>query len=250
MDQFMTSVRALETNIQSQGAICSVGPRPPEAIEDMNVPPDYNRDVHANLMIDLMVMALECDLTRVISQMMDDDRSLTPLTFLDLRHFTATGSTLTNTPLSYGSYNYNASGENNDGFATVNYWFVEKLVRLCQKMLSIEEGPNGSLLDQSVVWFGSNFHGSNHDALDLPLIYVGSGGGRLKVDQHIDFATTPAGPRELANVYLTILQKVFDLPVSSFGTGPPTWSPVGNPAVWTSVPGPPLGVTVVPEILV
>jgi hypothetical protein len=213
------------------------------------VPADYNRDVHANVMIDLMVMALQCDLTRVITHMMEDAHSFFPCTFLNLRQFTPTGSTLTNTPIVGGSYNANASGDNNDTFATINYWFVEKLVRLCQKMLAVDEGPSGTLLDQSVVFMGSNFHGSNHDARDLPLIYVGSGGGRLKVDAHIDFAATPRGSEELHNVYFTLLQKVFDLPVASFGTGPATTALVGNPPAPSVVPGPPLPSTIVAEIL-
>ncbi len=256
MDQFMTSVRSVETSIQSSMASCMIIPRPTQAYTDTGqssgsdpLPPGYDRDLHANIMIDLMVMALQCDLTRVITHMMEDARSFFPYTFLNLRQFTATGSTVTTTPITYGSYSANASGDNFDGFATINYWFVEKLVRLCQKMLGVDEGPNGTLLDQSVVFMSSNFHGSNHDARDLPLIYVGSGGGRLKVDAHIDFSTNAGGGEELHNVYFTLLQKVFDLPVPSFGTGPTTGSYSGSPAVYTVMPGPALPSSIVSEIL-
>jgi hypothetical protein len=224
MDQFMTSVRSLETNIQGQiqPGGCPLGTRPPEAYADMNVPPDYNRNRHAEIMTDLMVLAMQCDLTRVISHMWDDARSdFNYGSFLNLRNFTATGSTLTNVPLTGTGYSAHESGNNNDLYATINYWYVEKLAQLCQKMAAIDEGPNGTLLDQSVVWFGSQYHGGNEDCLDLPLIYVGSGGGRLKVDQHIDFATTARGSEELGNVYLTFLQKVFDLPVPTFGKALP-----------------------------
>ncbi len=241
MDQFMTSVRTVETNIQTQtqSMSCSLGPRPPEAYEDMMVPPDYNRDVHANIMIDLMVMAMQCDLTRVISHMMDDARSDFVYDFLNVRHFTPGGSTLTSA-LVGNSYGEHEAGNDNDGYATINYWMVEKLTRLCQKMIAIDEGPNGSMLDQSVVFMSSEYHGGNEDGLDLPLIIVGSGGGRLTVDQHIDFATTTRGSEELGNLYLTFLQKVFDLPVATFGTGLPQY-PAGNL--------PPPGFRVVPEIL-
>jgi hypothetical protein len=86
----------------------------------------------------------------------------------------------------------------------------------------------------------SEYHGGNESGLDLPLIFVGSGGGRLKVDQHIDFATTTRGSEELGNLYLTFLQTVFDLPIATFGTGVPQY-PSGNL--------PPPGVRVVPEIV-
>jgi hypothetical protein len=43
MDQFMTSVRSVEASLPAVNAACTVGPRPPESYQDMNVPPDYNR---------------------------------------------------------------------------------------------------------------------------------------------------------------------------------------------------------------
>src|SRR5260370_13456807 len=169
-------------------ASCSIIPSPPQAYADLGksagyvpVPADYNRDVNANIMIDLMVMALQAELTRVITHMMEDARSFFPYTFLNLRQFTPTASTLTNTPITMGSYPANASGDNNDMFATINYWFVEKLVRLCQKMLAVDEGPSGTLLDQSVVFMGSNFHLSNHVSRPLPLISLARAACRPQV---------------------------------------------------------------------
>jgi hypothetical protein len=77
------------------------------------------------------------------------------------------------------------------------------------------------------VWFGSEMHGGNHDGLDLPVLYVGSGGGRLTTDQNLDLAPG-ASPRALADVYLTFIRGVFDLPVSSFGTPMGTFVSAGK----------------------
>jgi hypothetical protein len=230
VDEFLTSVRAVEQNIATLAMTptCTPGARPSESYSVAMVPPDYNRDTHANIMIDLVTLALQCDLTRVVTFAMDDARSDFVYDFLSLRDFTTTGSTPSTTPMPLGGYHgLSSAGDSNSGYATINYWFVQKLALLCQKLQAIQDGTNGSVLDQSVVWFGTEMHGGNHDGLDLPLLYVGSGGGRLVVDQHLDFASRTYG-EDLANVYFTFLNKVFDLGVASFGVGQGNYAAAGT----------------------
>jgi len=233
--EFLTSVRALETSIQRStlGASCTVPLRSVDSYAVGKVPPDYNRDVHANQMIDLVVMALQCDLTRVVTFELDDARSDFVYDFLTVRNFTSSGST-PGTMKDAGAHGISSAGNENDGYATLNFWFVDKLSRLCQKLAAIDEGGGSTVLDQSVVWFGSEMHGGNHDGLDLPVLYVGSGGGRLTTDQNLDLAPN-AAPRALADVYLTFIRGVFDLPVTSFGTPMGTFVGAGK--------------TVIPELL-
>jgi hypothetical protein len=222
VDEFLTSVRAVEQNIATLAmkAACTPPPRPAESYSVANVPPDYDRNTHADIMIDLVTMALQCDLTRVVTYAFDDARSDFVYNFLNQRNFTPTGSTPAPTPMPVqGLHGLSAAGDSNSGWATINYWFVEKLVRFCQKLQAIQEGDAGSILDQSVVWFGTEMHGGNHDGLDLPVLYVGSGGGRLVVDQHIDFASSSPDGQDLASVYFTFINKVFDIGVPSFGVG-------------------------------
>ncbi|HVU51485.1 MAG TPA: DUF1552 domain-containing protein [Polyangia bacterium] len=221
VDEFLTSVRAVEQNIaaMAMAPTCMSGARPAESYSVAMVPPDYNRDTHANIMIDLVTLALQCDLTRVVTFMLDDARSDFVYSFLTARDFTATGSTPSASPMPLGGlHGLSASGDSNSPWATINYWFVQKLVRLCQKLQAIQDGTGGSVLDQSVVWFGTEMHGGNHDGLDLPVLYVGSGGGRLVTGQHIDFLSKPLG-EDLASVYFTFINKVFDLGAESFGVG-------------------------------
>jgi hypothetical protein len=235
LDQFLTSVRELETSIQASalGPSCTPPMRSAESYAVGNVPHDYSRDVHADQMIDLVAMALQCDLTRVVTFELDDARSDFVYDFVPMRHFTASGSTPA-PGTDFGAHGISSAGNNNDGYATLNMWFVSKLSRLCQKLAAFSEQESFSVLDQSVVWFGSEMHGGNHDGLDLPVLYVGSGGGRLTTDQNLDLAhgTTPM---PLANVYFTFIRSVFDLPVTSFG------SPMSNYVG--------AGSTLVPELL-
>ena len=80
LDQFLTSVRSLEKRVadpsmQMPSVSCTPIARPARVYAVGKVPGGYNRGTHAELMIDLIVMALQCDVTRVVSFMLDDARS-------------------------------------------------------------------------------------------------------------------------------------------------------------------------------
>jgi hypothetical protein len=248
VDQFLTSVRELERNIQSAGSSgCTVGPRPTETYDVNNVPADYNRGVHADLMVDLVVMALECDVTHVVSFMLDDSRSSFNYDFLTERHFTSTTSTLGTASIDGSPVGLVNTSPTNDHYATLNRWFIEKLARLCQKLAAIPDGT-GNLLDNAIVWCGSEMHGVNNDGLDLPIVTVGKGGGTLRTNQSLDFAKTPRQTERLANLYLTFLRNGFLLPEPAFGTAPNNTTAIG-----TSGPVPAYalgaGTAIIPEIL-
>jgi hypothetical protein len=217
LDQFMTSVRDLEQRVQATPPPpppgCVPVSRPAEAIAVNDVPADYNRDAHATTMIDLMVLALACDVTHVVSFMFDDARSDFVYNFIRERSFTAAGSTPGTAPV--GGFHGLAQGAGlaNNGYATINFWFVSKLAELGQKLAALPDGPQASVLDNSVIWFGSGMNNGRDQALfNLPLAYLGGAGGVLKTDAHIDFSTSG----RLSDVYLTFIQNVFRLPDQKF----------------------------------
>jgi hypothetical protein len=74
------------------------------------------------------------------------------------------------------------------------------------------------VLDNTVIHFGSGMHGGNHDGLRLPIALIGSGGGVLKQNGFLALTgdAPPTGAR-LMNLHLTLIQKVFGSPVTSFG---------------------------------
>ena len=116
LDQFLTSVRELETSLQqgTVGPSCSIPVRSADSYAVGNVPHDYDRNVHANQMIDPCVMALQCDLTRVVSFALDDARSDFVYDFLTVRNFTTAGST-PGTMLDSGAHGVSSAGDNKRG---------------------------------------------------------------------------------------------------------------------------------------
>ncbi|HTU56935.1 MAG TPA: DUF1552 domain-containing protein, partial [Polyangiales bacterium] len=228
LDQFLTSVRSLEQRVAATGmqlppsAACQKLTRPAATFGVGNVPEDYDRGAHASLMIDLVVMALACDITRVVSFMLDDARSDFVYDFLPMRTFSDSGSE-PGTGKAPGYHGAQHAGDKNNGFATIGHWNAQKAAELAGKLQAIADGDAGNMLDNSVITFASGMHGGNHDAADLPVALIGGGGKLasgtvLATDRNIVFERE----QPLANVHLTVMQSVFDCPDPKFGssTGP------------------------------
>jgi len=106
---------------------------------------------------------------------------------------------------------------NNDGFATISWWNAGKANQMAQALAAIPEGA-GSVPDNTVIHFGSGMHGGNHDGLELPIVLIGSGGGVLKQNAYVALSGDAAGGGvRLADLHLTLIQKVFGSSVTSFG---------------------------------
>jgi hypothetical protein len=231
MDKFLTSVRALETRIAAMpvtkpvtGLGCNPVPKPTAQYAVGSVPADYNRGTHATLMVDLAVMAIQCDVTRVISFMLDDARSDFVYNFIKERTFSMAGSTPGTSPVG-GYHGLQHTSDSNNGFATISWWNMERLSELVTKISAIKEGA-GTAMDTMVIHAMSGMHGGNHDGLNLPIVIVGSGIGAdgrpvLKNGQHLDFGKTGLpmnGGKNLQDVHLTIINKVFGGNLTQFGT--------------------------------
>jgi hypothetical protein len=219
LDQFLTSVRETEKTatvvsggMTKAGTSCNTIDAPTlKAAYGMANGGGYNKGAHMDVMNDLIVMGLACDATRVVSYMLEDERSEFVYDHVPQRAFSATGSTTGSG--SCGNYHgAQHGGDANNNFATINWWQSTKIADLLTKMNAITEGE-GTLLDNSIVMYASCMHGGNHAANDLPVALFGSGGGTFKTDQNVQFdAELP-----LRDLYFTIMNSYFELGVSSFG---------------------------------
>jgi hypothetical protein len=223
LDQFLISVRDLENRVTvAPGLNCSPLARPTATYAVGNTPPDYNRGAHATLMTDLIAMAFQCDLTRVVSFMLDDARSDFVYNFLTMRAFSMTGSKPSVGAVA-GYHGLTAAGDQNDGFATITWWMMSQLNDLITKISAIKEGA-GTAFDNTIIYAGSGMHGSNDDGLNLPVVVAGTGGGVFKTGQalHLGGGSTVTGNKveagkNLQDIHLTILNKVFGGTLKEFG---------------------------------
>ena len=128
-------------------------------------------------MLDLMVLALRMDKTRVVSFMFDSygpkysDFSFIP----GVRGEWHALSHHKETPSSLHQYHL------------INRWHVSEYTYLLQKMDEVKEGE-GTLLDHSMVMIGSGmWDGNRHTCDQYPILLAGSAGGRIKTGRAIDF---------------------------------------------------------------
>jgi hypothetical protein len=220
IDKFLTATRNLETRIQAANmpggggtAInCNMKVRPNDVYGVGNVPANYNRGTHATLMIDLTVMALQCDITRVVSFMLDDARSDFVYNFIKERTFTATGSA-PGTAAVGGYHGLQHAGNTNNGFATIGWWNADRVNELAMKLDALKEGGSTSILDRTVIHMMSGMHGGNHDGLDLPIAIVGGGAIGVKQNAYVN-----GGGKNLADLHLTWIKNVFGSTMAKFGT--------------------------------
>jgi hypothetical protein len=235
LDQFLTSVGDIEARAKAQGTGMDTGKtytrptlsasyneRRPGAVLEAE-PDGYNRNLHAEVMNDLITMAFETNLTRVVSHMLDDARSEYHYNFLKTRKFvkgsltsTASDGTLTTVQEGdlLGYHGLSHAGDNNDGFATVNRWFVEKFASMLDRLSKATEsdGSGTSVLDNTLVLFMCGMQGSGHQLTKLPVV-MASGGKVFKADYHNDFSAQ----LRLANVHLTVLNNGFNAGMDKLG---------------------------------
>jgi len=228
MDEFLDSVRSVEmkatqvsAGMGGMGAACSPATKPTMATvtEDgiKQTTATYNKGAHADAMNALIVMALQCDVTRVITYMLEDERSEFVYDHVTKRKFTADGST----PGTGTCPEYHGGGQHGsqDDFGAITWWNVGKVADLCTKLDAIKEANGLSILDNSVIYFGGAMHGSNHSCDHLPTALIGGGGGKLKGNQLVTLNNRP-----LRDLHYTIMNKVFGMGVTDFGanlTGAP-----------------------------
>ena len=187
--QYLDSVREIERRIQKAEADAEHD-QLPDLDRPVGVPSSYAE--HAKLMFDLQVLALQGDVTRVITFQLARETST--------RTYPEIGVPDPHHPLTHHGNN----PEKIARMAKINAFHVSLFAYFLEKLKSTPEG-DGSLLDHSVYLYGSGMGNPNvHDHVNLPILVAGGGAGRLKGARHIKYAE----PTPLANLHLTLLEKV------------------------------------------
>jgi hypothetical protein len=150
------------------------------------VPEDWAE--HVKLMFDLQVLALQADVTRVITFQMAREAST--------RTYPQIGINEAHHPISH----HGNQPEKLARLAKINAYHVSLFAYLVERLKATKDG-DGSLLDSTAYVLGSGMGNPNiHDHTNLPLVLAGGrNGGR-----HLKYST----PIPLANVHLTLLERV------------------------------------------
>jgi hypothetical protein len=189
LDQYTDSIRDIERRIAIAGA------HPVEGLPDLKRPsgiPDSWVD-HVKLMFDLQVLALQADLTRVIT--FATAKEVSQRTFLHL------GLSMTFHEISH----HNGDQTKLDALSKINKNHSELFAYYLDKLEAAPEA-GGSLLDHSVILYGSDLSNpSVHSQRNLPIIVAGGAAGRVKGGR---FVRIPGEDTPLTNLHLALLDKV------------------------------------------
>jgi hypothetical protein len=196
LDQYTEAVRDVERRIQT--AEQQIDLDLPDLDQPAGIPADY--EAHVELMLDLQLLALQTDLTRVITFMFGRELSGRPYPQIgvpDAHH-----------PLSH----HNDRPDLIARLAKINIYHADLFSRYLTKLRATRDG-DGTLLDSMTILYGSGLSNSTwHTGENLPLLVLGGGAGRLKGGQHIKYADRPG----MANLLVTLMDKL-DLPVERIG---------------------------------
>jgi Protein of unknown function (DUF1552) len=189
LDQYFSCVRELEQRIARAETLPPVQP-PEDAVRPSGMPVELSE--HIRLICDLMVMAFQTDVTRVITCM-----------------FAREGSEQKYRMIGVNEGHHELTHHRNDPakiekVKKINTYHIEQYAYLLGKLKSVPEGE-GTLLDNCMIAYGSgNSDGNRHTHENLPLLVAGKGGGSLKTGRHIRYPTeTPVN-----NLWLAMLDRM------------------------------------------
>ena len=210
MEEYLTGVRELERRLSDFGS--GEGGGGGNACLAPGAPPDpASYQEHVRLMMDMVVFAFRCDLTRVATFMMENPFNSRDYNFIDV-----SGN-------SHEISHHGGDADKVESIRRINAWQTERVAELLQQMAAIDEGQ-GSLLDNSLVYYTSEFgDGDDHYHHNLPVLLAGSLGGAIKPGRHIHYGGPVGGGLDaadqstpLANLYLSVLRG-FGMNDTAFG---------------------------------
>jgi len=149
-------------------------------------------DEHMHIMYDLIALAYQANLTRVASMMVAAEVSNQPYTFIGVNDAFHPLSHHANDPAKMVR------------LAKVQAFNTSLFAKFIKRLSELPDGE-GTMLDNTIILFGSNMSNSNlHDHYPLPTALIGLGGGKLKGNQHLRYPDhTP-----IANLHVALLNKI------------------------------------------
>ncbi|XYI01760.1 DUF1552 domain-containing protein [Sorangium sp. So ce1128] len=207
LEHHLEAVSEIEKRLDAPGLLggaCAV----PELGEPLDVYANDNFPAIGRLQMDLLAMALACDLTRIASIQWSATQAGKVFTWL--------GQSDTHHALSHSSPGHEAKQKQ---LIDIGRWQAEQLAYLLGKLDAVPEGA-GTLLDNTIVlWCTDISAGQSHSRRDMPYVIAGRAGGDLRTGRFLRYAGDPH------NNLLVALCNAMGVDVPTFGnpaycTGP------------------------------
>jgi hypothetical protein len=196
LSDYLEEVREIERRVHLVDSKLSV---------DLDLPPapfgvPDNFEAHLELMFDLQVLAYKAEITRISTLMLARENSNAFYPGSGVREGFHNAS------------HHSNERKNMDQFAVINRYHVAMFARFLDKLAATPDG-DGSLLDHSMILYGSSLSdGNEHNFDPLPIVLAGGASGQFQGGRHLRYAAhTP-----MSNLMLSMLDKL-GVHESSFG---------------------------------
>jgi hypothetical protein len=169
LDEYLTNVRDVELQLDRMETRAAAVPE--GAAAPIGIPETF--DEHMTVTYDLLRLAFQGDISRVFTFMVGHEGSS--------RSYSHIGIPEPHHPVSH----HGDKPESIDRYAKVTTYHSVKLAEFVEKLKNTPDG-DGTLLDHSVVYYGSGMgNGNAHDRNNPPVLLLGGAQGQLKGNRHI-----------------------------------------------------------------
>lgn len=195
LDEYFTSVRQVESRLDAE-------PNDTVSCEFPSRPGDgYSLTAKARLMADLMVLAFQCDITRISTFMMGNALADTRYDFLgipDGHHFIS---------------HHGGRQRNYDMLKQIDHWEVQQFAYLLNKLKQTTDPEGVPLLESTQAFFSSDISdGNRHNHFDMPVLLAGRANGYFNTGRHVRYRNE----QPWGNLFMAMLDAM-GTPVAQIG---------------------------------
>jgi len=191
LEQHLTAVKDVESRLDNPGGTIGGFCQMPTVGNPFDLNDPMNYPAIGTLQMDLLAMALACDLTRVATLQWSASTNNKPYPFLSYDEGTGAGPQ----PI-IGDEHILGHQPDTDVHAwnklrVIRRWYMEQFAYLLAKLEAVEEGE-GTMLDNTVVVLASEIaQGNTHSHTDSPFLLAGGAGGYFQTGQYLQFGAQP-----------------------------------------------------------
>jgi hypothetical protein len=188
LDEYLSSIRDVEKRIETTERNNRV--EVPATAPDASIPLDFAE--HSHLMFDLITLAFQTDMTRVITVLLGIEQS--PRNYPEISI----------TEAHHGLTHHQGDRTKIEKVAQINEYHIKQFVYLLDKLKAARDGE-GSLLDSSMIVYAAGLaDGNSHQHHNLPTVLAGHARGTIRPGRHIRYPNeTP-----ITNLYLSMLDRL------------------------------------------
>jgi hypothetical protein len=188
LDEYLFSVREIEKRIEKAERF---GAAPDPAMETPpGIPPNYEE--YIQVMYDMMLLAFQTDSTRIATFLLANEgsnRAFSEIGIPEGHHFLT---------------HHQNKQDMIDKVAEIDLFYTKQFAKFLEKMQATKDVDGNSLLDNSMIVYGSgNSDGNRHTHVNLPVILAGGGGGTLTPGRFFQYGGVP-----MSNLLLSLADRL------------------------------------------